>query len=71
MLFRSSKGAAGAFGPESLVAMSKAFEAACNERPTIARGVIANRILAAARLGERDPVRLRAAALTGPHGERN
>jgi hypothetical protein len=53
----------GAFEPEVVAAMSEAFEAACNERPNVARGAIANRIIAAARLGERDPVRLREAAL--------
>jgi hypothetical protein len=50
--------------------MSEAFEAACKEledtgQPQIARDVIAGRIIAAARIGERDPVRLREAALVG------
>ena len=58
----------GAFEPEVLAAMSEAFDAACCElneagQPKVAREVIAGRILAAARAGERDPVRLRAAAL--------
>jgi hypothetical protein len=58
----------GAFEPEVLAAMGEAFEAACNElneagQPKVAREVIAGRIIAAARAGERDPARLRAAAL--------
>jgi hypothetical protein len=57
----------GAFEPETIVAMSEAFEAACGFHATgqhkVVREVIARRIVVAARLGERDPVRLRAAAL--------
>jgi hypothetical protein len=58
----------GAFDPEAIAAMSEAFEAACNEldeagQPKAAPEVIATRIIAAARRGERDPARLRAAAL--------
>jgi hypothetical protein len=53
----------GAFEPEVVAAMSEAFEAACNKQPNLARGLIANRIIAAAKLGERDPVRLQEAAL--------
>jgi len=54
--------------------MSEAFEAALKElqdtgRPEVAREVIAGRIVAAARFGERDPVRLREAALVGPAGK--
>jgi hypothetical protein len=61
----------GAFDPEAIAAMSEAFEAACNEldeagHPKVAPEVIAARIIAAARTGERDPVRLRAAALAEP-----
>jgi hypothetical protein len=56
----------GAFEPEVVAAMSEAFDAACNEQPNVARGVIANRIIAAAKLGERDPVRLREAGLGKP-----
>jgi hypothetical protein len=56
----------GAFEPEVVAAMSEAFDAACNEQPNVARGVIANRIIAAAKLGERDPVRLREAGLDKP-----
>jgi len=56
--------------------MSEAFEAALKElqdtgQRTVARDVIAGRIIAAARIGERDPVRLRAAALAGMPGERD
>ena len=59
----------GAFGPEAIVAMSEALEAACKElgdtsQPDVVREVMAGRIIGAARLGERDPVRLRAAALS-------
>jgi hypothetical protein len=58
----------GAFEPEVVAAMGEAFEAACQEldgagQPKVAREVVAGRIIAAAKLGERDPVRLRAAAL--------
>jgi hypothetical protein len=35
-------------------------------QPEVAREVLARRIIAAARLGERDPVRLQAAALRKP-----
>jgi hypothetical protein len=56
----------GAFEPEVVAVMSEAFDAACNEQPNVARGVIANRIIAAAKLGERDPVRLREAGLGKP-----
>jgi hypothetical protein len=66
----------GAFDPEAIAAMSEAFEAALKElqdtgQRTVARDVIAGRIIAAARIGERDPVRLRAAALAGMPGERD
>jgi hypothetical protein len=59
-----------AFEPELLAAMSQALEAAWKElqdegRPEVVREAIAVRIIAAARAGERDPVRLRAAALVG------
>ena len=57
----------GAFGPEAIAVMNKALEAACEEladgQPELAREIAARRILQAARLGERDPVRLREAAL--------
>ena len=53
----------GAFEPEVVALMTEVFEAACNEQPDVAREVIANRIIAAAKLGERDPARLREIAL--------
>ena len=61
----------GAFEPDAIAAMSEALDAACKElqdagQPDVAREVIAGRIIAAARLGERDPVRLREAALRKP-----
>lgn len=66
----------GAFEPEVIAAMSEAFEAACKEldesgQPRVAREVIAARIIAAARTGEHDPVRLRAAALRERPGEKD
>ena len=70
MPFRSFIGP-GAFGPEALAAMSEAFEAALKafqvtDRPNVVREAIAGRIIAAAKLGERDPDRLFTAALTKP-----
>jgi hypothetical protein len=58
----------GAFDPDAVAAMSGAFEAACEVlqdagEPEVVREIIATRIVAAATVGERDPVRLRAAAL--------
>jgi hypothetical protein len=53
----------GAFGPEVISLMAEALDAACKEHPTAVREAIAIRILAAARRGECDPVRLRQAAL--------
>jgi hypothetical protein len=57
----------GAFGPEAIAAMGEAFDAACKKlgdsQPEVAREVVAGRIIAAARFGERDPVRLLEAAL--------
>jgi hypothetical protein len=58
----------GAFGPEAIAVMSEALEAACEElgdtnRPEAVREIVALRIIAAAKLGECDPVRLREAAL--------
>jgi hypothetical protein len=60
----------GAFGPEAIAAMSEALEAALKElhdsgQPEVVREVMVGRIVAAAKLGERDPVRLREAALAG------
>jgi hypothetical protein len=66
----------GAFEPAAIAAMSEAFDAACKElndtgQPQIVLEVIAERIIAAARQGERDPVRLREAALAGYPGQRD
>jgi hypothetical protein len=66
----------GVFEPDVIAAMSEAFEAACKEldeggQPKVAREVIAGRIIAAARVGERDPARLRAAALAERPTERD
>jgi hypothetical protein len=63
-----------AFEPELLATMSQALEAACKElqdagRFDVVREAIAVRIIAAARAGERDPIRLRAAALVGRASE--
>jgi hypothetical protein len=59
----------GAFGPEATAAMGEAFEAACKElhdadKSEPVRKLIARRIIAAARRGELDAVRLRTAALS-------
>jgi len=66
----------GAFGPEALAAMGDALEAACKElgdigQPDVVREIMAGRIIGAARLGERDPARLRAAALSVVPGRRD
>jgi hypothetical protein len=58
----------GVFDPEAIVAMSDAIDAACEElgdtdQPEVAREIIAGRIVAAARFGERDRARLLEAAL--------
>jgi hypothetical protein len=67
----------GAFGPEAIAAMSDALDAAlkelqnigrCDVHSDVVRETLAGRILGAARLGERDPARLRAAALSGVTG---
>jgi len=64
----------GAFGPEAIAVMGDALDAALKElqdtgksdvQSDVVREIIAGRIIGAARLGERDPVRLRAAALSG------
>jgi hypothetical protein len=60
-----------AFDPETVAAMTEAFDAACKKQgdtgqPKVAHEVIAARIVAAARLGERDPVRLLEAAFSKP-----
>ena len=57
----------GAFESEAIAAMSEAFEAACKKLgDTGPRETLAIRIIAAARFGERDPVRLLEAALRKP-----
>ncbi len=61
----------GVFGPEAIAEMTEALEAAFEElqdtgEPEVVREVIARRIIAAARFGERDPVRLREAVLRRP-----
>ena len=68
--------APGVFGPDAIAAMSEAFDAACKvvnhtgQPSEVMREVLAQRIIAAATSGERNPVRLRAAALAGlPNGE--
>jgi hypothetical protein len=53
---------------ETIAAMTEAFDAACKllddtGQPESVLEIIAERIIAAAKLGERDPVRLREAAL--------
>ena len=58
----------GGFEPETIAAMSEALEAAFKElqdtgEPDVVRERIATRIIAAAKLGERDPARLLEAAL--------
>ncbi len=60
----------GAFEPEATAAMGEAFDAACEELHCtspleVVREFIAALIVAAARRGELDPVRLRMAALAG------
>jgi hypothetical protein len=59
----------GAFEPEATAAMGEAFDTACKElcdvgQLQMVRKMVAQRIIAAARRGELDPVRLRASALS-------
>jgi hypothetical protein len=59
----------GVFVPEATAAMGQAFEAACKELHDVGqlpmvRKVMAQQIIATARRGELDPVRLRTAALS-------
>ena len=70
----------GAFGPEAIAVMGDALDDALKELQYIGqsdvqseavRETIAGRIIGAARLGERDPVRVRAAALSGVTGRRD
>jgi hypothetical protein len=56
----------GVFGPETIAGMSEAYEAALAGQPNAVAESIAGRIIAAARFGECDPVRLQAAALRKP-----
>jgi hypothetical protein len=63
------------FDAKSIAAMRKAWLAACNEleragKREVRRDVIAVRIIAAARRGERDPTRLREAAFVALPDER-
>jgi hypothetical protein len=58
----------GGFDPEAIAEMTEALDAAFEElqdtgEPDVVRERIANRIIAAAKLGERDPARLLEAAL--------
>jgi hypothetical protein len=58
----------GRFEREAIAAMSKAYEASLKDlhdtgQPELVLEIIAGRIIAAARTGERDPIRLREAAL--------
>jgi hypothetical protein len=58
----------GVFNPEAIAAMGEAFDAALKDlqdtgQPDVVLEIIAQRIVAAATLGERDPLRLREAAL--------
>jgi hypothetical protein len=66
----------GAFGPEAIAAMGDALDAALKElqnigQSDVVRETIAGRIIAAAKFGERNPARLRAAALSGVKGRRD
>jgi hypothetical protein len=64
--------APGAFDGEVVTAMCEAFDAACDKlQDTDQPEVIAGRIIAAARRGERDPARLLEAALAPPRGRRD
>jgi hypothetical protein len=60
----------GAFDPETIAVMSEALEAALKklgdiDQREVMREIIAARIIAVAKLGERDPARLLEAALRG------
>jgi hypothetical protein len=59
-----------AFDEAATQLLGQVFDAACRElhdkgQPAIVREVIARRIIDAALLGERDPIRLREAGLAG------
>ena len=60
------------FEPQAIAAMSKAYKAALKElhdtgQPELVLEIIAERIIASASIGERDPIRLRKAALPWLH----
>jgi hypothetical protein len=60
----------GAFGPEATAVLGKAFDDACRDLGELGqfeglRELIARRIIAAARNGELDPVRLQMIAVSG------
>ena len=62
----------GAFDPETVACMSRAYEAArvhLGDQPATVLETVARRIIDAARLGERDPETLAAAALRGLDGQ--
>jgi hypothetical protein len=64
----------GVFEPDAIAAMGEALAAALKELdeggpPKLVIEVIAQRVIAAASDGERDPVRLRKTALAGLGGE--
>ena len=65
-MMRDSFISPGVFGPEAIAGMSEAYEAALASQPNVVREAVAGRIIAAAKLGELDPVRLREAALRKP-----
>jgi hypothetical protein len=52
--------------PETIAGMSEAYEAALGSQPNAVPEAIAERIIAAAKLGECDPSRLREAPLRKP-----
>jgi hypothetical protein len=62
----------GRFEPQAIAAMSEAYKAALKElhdigQPKLVLEIIAERTIASASIGERDPVRLRKAALPWLH----
>jgi hypothetical protein len=62
----------GRFETQAIAAMSEAYEAALEQlrdtgQPELVLEIIAERIIASASIGERDPVRLRVAALPWLH----
>jgi hypothetical protein len=64
------------FDDHATKAMGEAFDAACKDlhdrgQPSIVYGVIANRIIEAARSGERDPHKLKETALMAFSGKRH